>query len=100
MLKHAEDQRGCLDCHSREDRDVLHLVNGTKISFTESYKLCGQCHGPKLRDWKLGIHGKRTGMWNGPKQYLLCVHCHTNPHQPRYPKLAPDPPPLRPEDVK
>jgi len=100
VLKHAEEQRGCLDCHSRTDRDVLHLVNGTTVSFTESYKLCGQCHGPKLRDWKLGIHGKRTGMWDGKKEYLLCVHCHTNPHQPAYPKLVPDPPPARPEDIK
>lgn len=100
VLKHAEDQRGCLDCHSREDRDVLHLVNGTKVPFTESYKLCGQCHGPKLRDWKLGIHGKRTGLWDGAKEYLLCVHCHTNPHQPAYPAAVPEPPPMRPEDIR
>lgn len=100
VLKHAEDQRGCLDCHSRVDRDFLHLANGTPIAFTESHKLCGQCHGPKLRDWKIGLHGKRTGHWDGRKEYLLCVHCHTDPHAPSFPPMAPDPPPARPEDIR
>ena len=61
-LHHAEDIRWCLDCHDADNRDVLHLQNGDKIEFTESYRLCGQCHGDKYRDWKKGIHGKRTGM--------------------------------------
>ncbi|MHC5049257.1 MAG: cytochrome c3 family protein, partial [Planctomycetota bacterium] len=100
VLRHAEDQRGCLDCHNPDDRDTLRLASGKKIPFAESYRLCGQCHGPKLRDWKLGLHGKRTGMWDGKKDYLLCVHCHQNPHQPRPPPMRPDPPPMRPEDVK
>jgi len=99
-LNHAEEQRGCLDCHHPDDRDVLRLVNGTSVPFAESYRLCGQCHGPKLRDWKLGLHGKRTGMWDGAKQYLLCVHCHTNPHAPQIPPMRPDPPPMRPENVR
>jgi hypothetical protein len=100
VLHHAEDQRGCLDCHDEENRDVLHLVNGTKVPFTESYRLCGQCHGPKFRDWKAGLHGKRTGRWDGRRDYYLCVHCHRNPHAPRFPAMTPDPPPIRPEDVK
>lgn len=100
VLKHAEQQRGCLDCHDSDDRDTLRLVNGDKLPFAESYRLCGQCHGPKLRDWKLGLHGKRTGQWDGKKSYLLCVHCHQNPHQPRPPPMQPEPPPLRPEDIK
>jgi hypothetical protein len=99
VLHHAEEQRGCLDCHSRDDRDSLHHASGAKIPFTESYRLCGQCHGDKLRDWKAGLHGKRTGSWDGRKDYLLCAHCH-NPHSPRFPKLEPKPPPVRPEDVR
>ena len=45
------------------------------------------------------MHGKRTGYWNGKKQYRLCVHCH-NPHQPRFKPLVPLPPPVRPVDMK
>ncbi len=97
VLRHDEKNRWCLDCHSATKRDWLHLASGELISFKKSYKLCGQCHGPKLRDWKRGIHGKRTGEWNGQKKYYLCVHCH-NPHSPRFKKLKPLPPPLRPED--
>lgn len=100
VLKHAEEQRGCLDCHNPDDRDTLRLASGRKVPFAESYRLCGQCHGPKLRDWKLGLHGKRTGMWDGKKSYLLCVHCHQDPHRPRPPPMRPDPPPARPEDIK
>ena len=99
VLNHAQGQRWCLDCHDIANRDKLRLVNGERISFDESYRLCGQCHGDKYRDWKAGVHGKRTGMWNGEKQYLLCVHCH-NPHDPRFKPLQPLPPPVRPENTK
>lgn len=92
VIKHDEKNRWCLDCHSASNRDRLHLVNGTLITFEESYRLCGQCHGPKLRDWKHGAHGKRTGNWNGKKQYYLCVHCH-DPHYPLFKKIKPLPPP-------
>jgi len=98
ILDHAEGQRWCLDCHNLNDRDTLRLVSGEVIPFTESYRLCGQCHGDKFRDWKVGIHGKRTGYWNGEKQYLLCAHCH-NPHSPRFKPLKPMPPPVRPENL-
>jgi Doubled CXXCH motif (Paired_CXXCH_1) len=99
VLNHAQGERWCLDCHDTYDRDRLHLVNGQRIRFEESYRLCGQCHGDKYRDWKVGVHGKRTGMWNGEKQYLLCVNCH-NPHDPRFKPLAPMPPPVRPEAIR
>jgi hypothetical protein len=69
------------------------------IFFEKSYLLCGQCHGTIYRDWKAGVHGKRTGQWNGRKQYRLCVHCH-NPHQPKYKPLKPLPPPIRPGEMK
>ena len=98
-LRHDEKNRWCLDCHSATKRDFLHLASGRLVSFKKSYILCGQCHGPKLRDWKVGVHGKRTGNWNGTKKYLLCVHCH-NPHTPKFKKLKPLPPPVRQEDIK
>ncbi len=99
ILNHAEGQRWCLDCHNLNDRDTLRLVSGEIIPFTESYRLCGQCHGDKLRDWKVGIHGKRTGYWNGEKEYLLCAHCH-NPHSPSFKPLQPMAAPVRPENLR
>lgn len=99
LKNHAEDQRWCLDCHNANNRDVLRLVSGKVISFEESYYLCGQCHGTIFRDWKAGVHGKRTGEWNGKRVYRLCVHCH-NPHQPRFKPLEPKPPPVKPSHIK
>ena len=96
---HAADQRWCLDCHNLDDRDVLRSASGQPITFKESYYLCGQCHGTIFRDWKAGIHGKRTGEWNGKKTYRLCVQCH-NPHSPRFRPLAPLPPPVSPDNYK
>jgi hypothetical protein len=99
VLKHDEKNRWCLDCHDMKNRDKLHLADGRLLDFTESFKLCGQCHGPKLRDWKAGVHGRRTGSWKGQKKYLLCAHCH-DPHAPKFKKLKPDPAPVRPENLR
>lgn len=98
VLEHDEEHRWCLDCHNVLDRDKLRLASGELIGFDTSYLLCGQCHGEKLRDWKAGVHGKRTGMWRGEKKYLLCAHCH-DPHSPRFRPIEPLPPPARPEDI-
>ncbi len=117
VFSHDAERRWCLDCHDPVKRDFLHLSDGERIPFTESYRLCGQCHGDKYRDWRAGIHGKRVGMWDGPKTYYLCVNCH-NPHTPRFkgvqelqlPKgklvaptlelMKPEPRPLRPEEMR
>jgi hypothetical protein len=98
MFDHDKENRWCTDCHDLKNRDFLKLASGKLLDFKESYKLCGQCHGEKLRDWKVGVHGKRIGMWNGKKQYMLCVHCH-NPHSPKFKELSPEPPPTRQEDI-
>ena len=95
QLRHDEQHRWCLDCHDATDRDWLHLASGERVPFEQSYLLCGQCHGEKLRDWRVGVHGRRTGDWNGHKSYLLCAHCH-NPHQPHFKPLKPEPAPVRP----
>ena len=95
VLKHDETHRWCLDCHDATNRDFLHLASGERVPFEDSYRLCGQCHGEKYRDWRAGVHGRRTGSWNGAKGYLLCAHCH-NPHQPRFHALAPKPAPNPP----
>ena len=79
--------------------DRLRLASGATVPFTESYRLCGQCHGDKYRDWRAGIHGRRTGHWEGPRTYYLCVHCH-NPHSPRFKAIKPEPAPKRPQEIK
>lgn len=117
VFDHDAEHRWCLDCHDYDNRDRLRLASGATIPFTESYRLCGQCHGDKFRDWRLGIHGKRIGMWDGAKTYLLCVSCH-NPHSPGFKgvkeivvegkptvaptleKIKPEPRPKRPEEMR
>ena len=98
-LKHDAEHRWCLDCHDADDRDQLHLASGEAVPFTESYRLCGQCHGEKYRDWRAGVHGRRVGQWNGAKRYLQCVHCHS-PHQPRFKPMAPTAAPPKPQRIR
>lgn len=95
ILEHDAKNRWCLDCHSAENRDKLHLASGELIDFDVSYRLCGQCHGPTFRDWKVGVHGKRVGNWNGTKTYFVCVHCH-NPHSPKIKPIIAFPAPVQP----
>ncbi len=90
------DNLWCLDCHNASNRDRLNKTGGKIITFNELQSLCGICHGVIYTEWTQGVHGKRTGYWNGEKHYLLCTDCH-NPHSPRFNPLRPEPPPLRPE---
>ncbi len=94
-LKHGNGEFWCLACHNAQERNYLALLNGELISFEDSYRVCGQCHGNIYRDWKIGIHGRRVGQWNGKKLYLLCAHCH-NPHDPKFRKLPGMEPPQPP----
>lgn len=99
QLKHAEKNIWCVNCHNLHNRDSLRLINGELIPFSRSFLLCGQCHGTIFRDWKVGVHGRRTGFWNGEKVYRLCVDCH-NPHSPRFKPIKPKSPPWKPNDIK
>jgi hypothetical protein len=95
-LNHGGVRVWCLDCHNSDDRNFLQpLSDGKPIKFEQSYLLCGKCHGTKFRDWRNGIHGKRTGSWNGEKTYYRCVTCH-NPHTPKFKPIEPMPPPQKP----
>lgn len=95
-LNHGDVKVWCLDCHDPENRNYLRpLSDGRLINFEHSYLLCGKCHGTKYRDWRNGIHGRRSGDWNGAKMYYLCVNCH-DPHSPKFQPLAPKPAPKKP----
>lgn len=93
-LVHGGGNLWCLDCHNAEDRDKLVKLNGDLLSFNDSQMLCGECHGPILRDWDMGIHGKTVGYWDveqGAEEEtvrLLCVECHL-PHRPAFPAYQP-----------
>jgi mono/diheme cytochrome c family protein len=88
----------CMHCHVADEDRLLQLADDTQVAFDESWRLCTQCHGKKLSDWRAGVHGKRTGHWRGPSEYRNCVACH-NPHRPPFEPLKPKPPPLRPEQI-
>jgi hypothetical protein len=95
VLSHGDAKGWCYRCHTKDNIDKLHEPDGTLVSFDEAYLLCGSCHGDKLRDWRLGIHGLNTGYWNGPRLRHSCTFCH-DPHSPRFAPMTPEHMPARP----
>ncbi|MEN8008296.1 MAG: hypothetical protein ABFS42_14870 [Candidatus Krumholzibacteriota bacterium] len=93
-MVHGGGNLWCLDCHDDEDRDKLVRLNGDLLTFNESHLLCGECHGPALRDWDRGIHGSTTGYWDMSRDdgettmRMLCVECHL-PHNPSFKPMTP-----------
>lgn len=99
FINHDSENRWCLDCHSTKNGDKFKLINGKLLDFKEYYRLCEQCHKRIYREWKMGVHGKRTGYWNGVKEYMHCTQCH-NPHDPPFKPIEPMPAPRKPKDVR
>jgi hypothetical protein len=95
-LHHGDPKAWCYNCHSLENIDRLVISSGELVTFDEAYRLCGGCHGDKLRDWKVQVHGKTMGHWRGEKIRRSCTGCH-NPHRPAFPPLEPEPAPIPPE---
>jgi hypothetical protein len=94
-VKHGPAIEWCSFCHRIEDIDHLRLLDNSPITFDESHRLCGQCHGDKYRDWEAGIHGVQTGGWRGVQQRRSCPFCH-DPHVPGIPHVKALPAPWRP----
>ena len=101
-LGHGRHNRNnhCFNCHDETNLELLQTRDGRQLKLLESSALCGSCHGPTLRDWEAGAHGRKSGFWSaavGPFQRQDCVSCH-DPHAPKFPpqKPAPRPHPLRP----
>lgn len=94
-LKHGEGRLWCLTCHDAKDRDYLRTVRDGKVDYNDAWKVCGQCHSNRLKDWYYGAHGKRAYFWQGEKIRYNCTHCH-NPHRPPFMESKPQPkPPVR-----
>lgn len=91
-LAHGDDEFWCYQCHALENIDKLELANGKLVTFDEAPALCTSCHGDKVSDWKLGIHGLASGEMNGTKWRRSCTACH-NPHDPKFQSMQPEKPP-------
>jgi formate-dependent nitrite reductase cytochrome c552 subunit len=90
-LAYKHGDLSCLSCHNSANYDTLRKADSTAISYPNVMELCGQCHGPQLRDYRAGTHGGMNGHWDltrGPRERNNCVNCH-DPHAPAYPRLKP-----------
>jgi hypothetical protein len=94
--EHMEDLWRCDVCHALEYMDELRLVTGERITFDESHRMCGQCHGDNFKDWKRGIHGKTVGSWrDGERHRFTCTDCH-DAHAPKPDSMIALPGPYKP----
>jgi hypothetical protein len=94
--QHMEDLWRCDVCHALEYMDELRLVTGERITFNQSHRMCGQCHGDNYRDWKMGIHGKTVGSWGvGKRHRFTCTDCH-DAHAPKPDSVVALPGPFKP----
>ena len=116
VFEHGGGRFWCYDaCHKGTDMDSLVSLRGRRVSYDESYKVCGQCHFQRL-DWYFGGHGKRQGAWEnqreipkiaeelkvedrdqigrwaGERTILNCTECH-DAHSPSIKPFEPSPPP-------
>jgi hypothetical protein len=100
MMNHDEENRWCLNCHSAKKRDKFQLQNGKMVDFNEYYRVCAQCHKRVFREWKAGVHGKRTGYWkDGEREWMHCAQCH-DPHNPPFKAITPEPAPRKPSEIR
>ena len=97
VIAHGKKGRNdhCFNCHDPKNLEQLRVRDSEPIPFTESSKLCGSCHGPTLRDWEKGAHGRLNGFWDttrGKATRTDCTSCH-DPHSPAFPLIKPGPRP-------
>jgi hypothetical protein len=100
VMGHGSHDRNnlCYNCHNEQNLVTLQIRDGRDVKFDNIPPLCGSCHGPTLRDWEAGAHGRTSGYWDrsqGEIRRLSCANCH-NPHAPRIPTREPAPGPHSP----
>ncbi len=81
----------CMICHDSENLAVLKTKTGERLKPEQSNQFCRDCHGPKYRDWEIGIHGRLNGYWDesaGQRLKKDCTSCH-DPHYPAFFPYAP-----------
>ena len=88
VLRHGGRDFWCTECHNGKNMNQLLSTAQKPIDMDLGYLLCGQCHSPQLKDWHHGAHGKRIGMWQGPRVLRTCPECH-NAHAPAIQPFAP-----------
>lgn len=101
VLEHGSN-KSCYTCHHSTQYESLVIRDGSKLPFDKSALLCQQCHGPKHRDWLIGVHGRPNGYWDKTKGESIkatCVACH-NPHSPKFKPMEPAPPPVEPHAME
>lgn len=96
-MAHGSHDRNnlCYNCHNEQNLLTLQVRDGRVVKFDDSSSLCGSCHGPTLRDWEAGVHGRINGFWDrrkGEAKRLQCANCH-DPHTPHIPSRNPAPGP-------
>lgn len=94
QLSHGDNDR-CLNCHNPENLESFVDHDGSMIEAGASEQLCRKCHGPKYRDWVVGVHGRPNGYWDetrGESKKATCVACH-DPHSPQFEPIEPAPAP-------
>lgn len=91
-LNHGGGRFWCLTCHDPKDKNTLRTLRGTPVDFNNAWRICGQCHQARQKDWYFGGHGKRFYSWKGEPVRYDCTHCH-NPHRPPFMRRKPQPPP-------
>lgn len=74
---------GCFACHENSTGyvDKYRWVNGTKINYDESHKLCWQCHYTYYKAWMNGTHHDST------RGSCTSAECH-DPHNPYLSKIG------------
>ncbi len=90
-LAYKHGDLSCLSCHNADNYDTLRKADGSALAYPSVMELCGQCHGPQLRDYRAGAHGGMNGHWDltkGPRERNNCVDCH-DPHAPAYARVKP-----------
>lgn len=93
--KHGKREMSCHMCHDINNHNYLIQTKGLQASFSNPSPVCARCHQERFRDWKRGLHGKRSGGWLvQTKTQFNCIDCH-QPHSVKFPTMQTIEDPIR-----